>query len=382
MDGLRSAATKVIPWALLAVGATGLAVAALLTPHQAGAAAAQDWPPFILVTGLLLVGLVADGDGLFEAAGHALARIGTNGLVFFLGTTFLVATVTALLNLDTAVAFLTPVLVYAARRRGQGELALLYGCVLLANAGSLLLPGSNLTNLIVLGQLHLSGGEFFKRMALSWLVSVAITGLVVGVADRRSLRTTASASTKGQGPKLTIGLVAVIGATVAVVLLRNPALVVLGIGLVALGCRVRAPRSRIGDVYAVLSLPVLVGLFATAVSLGTLGRVWSGPSVAFSHLNLWTTAFAAAGSTVVVNNLPAASILAAKTPAHPLALLVGLNVGPNLSVTGSLAWVLWFRAARNAGAAPRIAQAMKLGLVAAPLAIAGAVGALVLNGGR
>ena len=124
---------------------------------DAASAARQDWPPFVLVSGLLLVGLVADEGGLFATAGHALGPGVSNGAVLFAGTVVLVASVTSILNLDTSVAFLTPVLVYAARSRGEGEAPLLYGCLLLSNAASLLLPGSNLTNLIVLGHLHLSG---------------------------------------------------------------------------------------------------------------------------------------------------------------------------------------------------------------------------------
>ena len=90
-----------------------------------------------------------------------------NGLVLFATAAATIAVVTApFLNLDTSVVFLTPVLVYATRSRGQGEVPLLVGCLLLSNAGSLLLPGSNLTNLIVLGHLHLSGGEFSSRMVL------------------------------------------------------------------------------------------------------------------------------------------------------------------------------------------------------------------------
>ena len=114
-------------------------------PADARAAAAQDWPPFVLVAGLLLVGLVADEDGLFAAGGRALARLSHNGAVLYAGTVVLVVSVTTLLNLDTSVTFLTPVLVYAARRRGEGEAPLIYACLLLSNAGSLLLPGSNLT---------------------------------------------------------------------------------------------------------------------------------------------------------------------------------------------------------------------------------------------
>ena len=108
----------------------------------------------MLVTGLLLIGLVADDDGLFAAVGQRMARTAPNGTVLFLGASVLIGVVTAVLNLDTSVAFLTPVLVYTARSRGDSDAALLYGCLLLSNAGSLFLPGSNLTNLIVLGHRH------------------------------------------------------------------------------------------------------------------------------------------------------------------------------------------------------------------------------------
>lgn len=143
------------------IGLAGLCAAVAASPSEARAAAAQVWTPFVLVAGLLLIGLVADDDGLFAAVGHQLARTARSGAVIFVGAVAMVGVVTAFLNLDTAVAFLTPVLVYTARSRGEGEAPLLYGCLLLANAGSLFLPGSNLTNLIVLGHLHLTGGQFF-----------------------------------------------------------------------------------------------------------------------------------------------------------------------------------------------------------------------------
>jgi len=116
-----------LPTVLAAVGCAAALAAALAAPDLARAAAAQDWPPFVLVAGLLLVGLVADEDGLFAAGGHALARLSPNGLTLYAGTAVLVVAVTTLLNLDTSVTFLTPVLVYAARSRGEGEAPLLYG---------------------------------------------------------------------------------------------------------------------------------------------------------------------------------------------------------------------------------------------------------------
>jgi arsenical pump membrane protein len=111
----------------------------------------------------------------------------------------LISVVTAVLNLDTSVAFVTPVLVYTARSRGEGEAALLYGCLLVSNAASLLLPGSNLTNLIVVGHLHLSGGRFAARMAPAWVAAIVVTAAVVATAERRSLRTTSKHETNPTG---------------------------------------------------------------------------------------------------------------------------------------------------------------------------------------
>ena len=129
-----------------------------------------------------------------------------------------------------------------------------------------------------------------------------------------------------------------------------------------------------------LGLPVLAGLFGLAVALGTLGRAWDGPATMLAHLNSWGTAAVAAPISVLVNNLPAASLLAARRPPHPYSLLIGLNVGPNLFVTGSLAWILWLRAARATGERPSVRRASLLGLASAPLAIAAAVGVLVAEG--
>ena len=138
-----------------------------------------------------------------------------------------------------------------------------------------------------------------------------------------------------------LGLAAVTTVTVLVLAVPAPALPVAGVGLVAVGLRLGTRAERPRRVVDVLGVPVLVGLFAVAVALGTLGRDWSGPATAQSHLDAWATAALAAGTSVVVNNLPAASLLAARLPPRPSALLIGLDVGPNLFVTGSLAWILW-----------------------------------------
>ena len=359
------------------VGGGAAIAAAVAVPGDARAAAAQDWPAFVLVAGLLLVGLVAASDGLFEAGGHALARLAPNGVVLYAGSVLLVLLTTTLLNLDTSVTFLTPVLVAAARRRGEGVAPLLYACLLLSNAGSMLLPGSNLTNVIVLGHLHLSGRAFFDHMALAGVAAALVTAIVVGAVYHRTLRTTIRRSTEpGRRPVLGVGLVAVLAVTVLVVTLRSPALPVAVVGVLAVVLQNRTSRRAgvsSGQAVGVLGVPILVGLFGLAVALGALGRAWSGPATLLTHLDTWGTAAVAAVSSVLVNNLPAASLLAARYPPHPFSLLVGLNVGPNLFVTGSLAWVLWLRTARAAGTEPDLRRAVTLGVLTAPLALAAAV---------
>jgi len=367
-------------WLLAAAGIAGTAVAVTVRPTAARLAAAQDWPPFVQVAGLLLIGLVADDDGLFAAAGYWLARVARSPALLFAGATVIIGVVTAALNLDTSVAFLTPVLVYTARGRGTAGPALLYGCLLLSNAGSLLLPGSNLTNLIVLGHLHLSGGQFLARMWLPALCALTVTAGVVAWCERRSLRSGGTEPDRPPRPALGLGLAAVMVATALVVILPGPAVPVAAAGVAVVGIRLAASRVRGRRVAEVLGIPVLVGLFGVAVALGTLGRAWSGPAALLTHLGTWATAGVAAAATVAVNNLPAASLLAARTPVHPFSLLVGLNLGPNLSVTGSLAWLLWQRAAAGAGARPSLRRAARIGALAVPLSMAAALGALSLTG--
>lgn len=373
-------AERRLGWLLLLAGGAAAVAAAVARLPAAAAAAGQDWPPFVLVAGLLLVGLVADGDGLFAAAGHRLARTARRGSVLFGGVVVLVAVVTATLNLDTSVAFLTPVLVYTARSRGSGEAALLYGCLLLSNAGSLLLPGSNLTNLIVLSHLPLSGAQFLGRMWLPWVAALVTTAAVVAAAERDALRSRPGELGPARRPVAGAGLAAVGLATVLVVALRDPAIPVLAVGAAAAALRIGQRRRTPRQVAGTLGAPVLAGLFGIAVAVGTLGRCWAGPAALLAHLDSWATAAVAAVAAVLLNNLPAASLLAAHPPPRPFALLAGLNLGPNLFATGSLAWILWLRAARGAGSRPSAGRAARIGALAVPVSMAAAVGALVVTG--
>lgn len=372
-----------VGWALVGVGVPAVAVAAALEPSATAAAARQDWQPFVLVTGLLLLGLVARDDGLFDAAGDLMAGVATGGRSLFAAAAVLVAVVTAVLNLDTAVTFLTPVLVVAARRRQTDESPFLYLSVFLANGASLLLPGSNLTNLIVLGHLHQSGGAFAADMVLPWLASSLAVAVVVGLAGRRSLARAATPVHEPVRPRLEAGLAGIVVAVGAMLALPpdEAAVVVVTAGAAAAGWGLGRHRVTWAEAGQAVDLRILGGLFGVACALGTVGRVWDGPARLLAHASSVVTAVVGAVGGVVVNNLPAASLLAARPVAHAHALLIGLDLGPNLAVTGSLSAVLWLQVGRAAGARPSARHYSLLGLVVVPVSIAAALAALSVTHG-
>jgi arsenical pump membrane protein len=283
-----------------------------------------------------------------------------------------VAIVTAILNLDTSVFFLTPVLLHQARHRGIDERPFLYGAVFMSNAASLFLPGSNLTNLIVLHGEHVSGATFLVRMWPAALASVGSTAAVLVMLFRRELRSERRASPERVQARFGIGAVAVAAATALVLVLRSPALPVLLVGGAAVLAS-RIPRAR---VLAAVDVRVIGSLFVLAIALGTLGRAWDGPHSLLAALGRWPTAGFGALTSVLVNNLPAAVLLTPEPPHHARALLLGLNLGPNLAVTGSLSALLWLRVARSLGAQPSIRTYSRIGIVVVPVSLAASLAAL------
>ncbi len=355
--GLRTSAPKVL---------TGRDPGRLSRVHLS-AAAEQAWPPFVLVTGLLLIGLVAHHDGLFEQTGRFLQSLAGPPVVLLAACLLLVAVVTAVLNLDTAVVFLTPVLVHAARGRGIEEEAFLYGTVYMANASSLYLLGSNLTNLLVLGHQPISGGTFAARMLVIALAATLATALGLFVLFRSRLRAAAS-----QHPQRTswdglgLGLPGALAAAVLTIALRNPAIPVLVVGLVLTAGEVGRGRLQWREVLRAVGPVVLISLFLVCVALGVLARSWHGPVQLLGGAGRWGTTGIGALAAVTINNLPAAVLLSAHPVAHPRALLLGLNVGPNIAATGSLSAFLWWRAAQRVNAQPSLVAFSRRG---APLAL-------------
>jgi arsenical pump membrane protein len=323
------------------------------------------WPAFVLVAGLLLIGAVAAEDGLFAAAGRQLARLPGSGPRLLALLLLFEAGVTAVLNLDTAVVFLTPILLFAARRRGLDEEPFLYGAVFMANSASLLLPGSNLTNLIVLAHEHVPGHLFAARMLPAWITSVGATIGLLLLIYRRRLSQPIAIGSEHADFRFRYGTAGVAAAASLVLVLQRPAVPVLCLAIVIAALARLRPRTAV----AAANPSLLVGLFAVTVALGTLARGIESLADLTETLGRWPTAGVGGGMSLLVNNLPAAVILTAHVPAHPRALLLGLNLGPNLTVTGSLSAALWWQVARRHGARPSARRYTLLGALLVPVTL-------------
>jgi len=381
------------------------AVAAFALDGRARDAADQAQGPFLLVAGLLLLGLVADGDGVFAWASARLLGVTTHPRRLLAVALALVAVVTALLNLDTAVVFLTPILIGAARGAGVDEEPFLYGSVLMANASSLLLPGANLTNLLVLAGEPTSGATFAMRVLPAALAAALVTAVALMAwqgwrtrGDRPPARSAeepppagvvgsvpglgpaeGSVPGRGRSPR-PLGLVACALAAVLVLALPHPGVPVLAVGLIAAAVRIRERRLTAGAAVDAVGPLALATLFALSVLLGLVARTWSGPVDLLASASPWETCAIGALAAIGVNNLPAAVLLSAAPPPHPRALLLGLNLGPNLAVSGSLSSYLWFKAARGAGADPSALRFTRVGAPTAIVAMAVALATIALIG--
>jgi arsenical pump membrane protein len=212
-----------------------------------------------------------------------------------------------------------------------------------------------------------------------WVTAVLVTAVVVGVWHRRALATSVQDGDKDALWQLGLGLVATLVAIVLVLTLRSPALWVLVLGVVVAGSRLISRRSKIADITTAVNVPLLAGLFGIMIALGTAARTWSGPADLMAHAGSVASAALGAATSIVINNLPAAIVLASGIPQHPRALLLGLDVGPNIAVTGSLSAIFWLQVAGANGAEVSAARYARIGAVVGLASIASALAVMSLG---
>ncbi len=398
------------PEAVAAVPAAVILIAAGALPAGAAGSEARQLGPVIgFLAAILVLAHLCDDDGLFRACGAWMARssAGPSRRAVprrLLVQVFVIASVTtAVLSLDATVVLLTPVVFATAARLEVRARPHVYACTHLANSASLLLPVSNLTNLLAFAASGLAFAHFAALMAVPWLVAIGVEYVVfsrffasdlnTGDLNMRSRRDRGRAEDDGDTrlPVFTVVVVALTlagfaGASAAGV---NPAWAAFA-GAVVLATRALA-RRRVAPASLVRAadLPFLLfvlslGIVVKAVTDNGLGRVLAPLLPGGTSLPaLLATAALAAALANVCNNLPAVLVLlplAAPSGAGAvLAVLLGVNIGPNLTYTGSLATLLWRRILAHHGSSPDLGEFTRLGLLTVPAGLV--IGVLALWAG-
>ncbi len=378
--------TAILGGALLILGAIAIVVGILPVP-TALALGNRVWPILLFVVAITVVTELAAAAGLFGAVAGQLARWGVRrSWLLWLFVVALATVSTIFLSLDTTAVLLTPVVVTLARQVGLPPLPFALTTVWLANSASLLLPVSNLTNLLAAGQLPgFSPLRFAALMAAPAIVAIVVPSVVIFLIYRRPLlaRYEVPARLESDDPVLlwasAIVVVAILPALVSGLPVWMPAVAAALVLAVFFAVRKRSVI-RFGLVPWQLVL-FACGLFlvvaaASSLGLGTVLAAVAGKGTSLPAL--LRLAGVGAASANAVNNLPAYLALesTAGSPLRVAALLVGVNAGPLITPWASLATLLWGERLAGLGVGVSWGRFVLLGLLVVPVTIVLAVIAL------
>ncbi|RJF76534.1 arsenic transporter [Rhodopseudomonas palustris] len=393
------------PWNLpeyiwAAAGAVLLVVLQLLPWQDALAAAGKGLDVYFFLIGMMLLAEVARQEGLFDWLAVQAVRHSRHSASRLFSIVYAVGTlVTIFLSNDATAVVLTPA-VYAAARAAKVEpLPYLLVCAFIANAASFVLPISNPANLVVFGDRMPTLLEWLRVFSVPSLVAILATFVMLRFTQRRHLR--GKVDTHVEPVRLTRGAAIVAGgiALTAVALLASSAFGHdLGLPTLICGALVtvmvllisrKSPLPVIKDVsWSVL--PLVAGLFVLVEGLNHTGLLpllsdqLRESAASSPQTTAWAAGLLTAFGSNLVNNLPMGLIAATTTQAaqasHQItgAVLIGVDLGPNLSVTGSLATILWLIALRREGEHIGALRFLRLGVLIMTPALVLALAALML----
>ena len=368
------------------VAAAALVAIGAISVDGARHALGEVAPTVGFLAALLLLAEGCRREGLFEALGAMMARGARHSPRRLLALVFgVAAAVTVTLGLDPTILLLTPVVLATATRLRMSPRPHAYACAHLANSASLALPISNLTNLLAFHAAGLSFTRFAALMLLPTAAAVAVEWLVLTRFFVTELGRPGGRPTEMPPRPLPRPALAVLAATLAGFLLSSPLgldplwVATAGAAALTVAALVRRTTTARAIVRA-LDPPLLVfvvGLAVIVAAAGDSGLTAAVRAVLPGGDGLAALLGVAAVSALLanmVNNLPAililAPVLAPAGHVAVLAALIGVNVGPNMTYTGSLATLLWRRVLRaeDAGDA-RPGEFLRLGAATVPAAL-------------
>lgn len=377
------------------IGALALVALALVPPDAALAAVARGTDVYLFLVGMMLLAELGRREGLFDwLAAYALGHARGSARRLFLLVYAVGTLVTIFLSNDATAVVLTPAVYASARRAQVPALPYLFACAFIANAASFVLPISNPANLVVFGERMPLLGTWLAAFGPASLAAIVITYLLLRLALRGSL--TAPLALPAAAPPLSVSgriaagtiLLSALGLLLAAA--RGWPLGLLEFILGAAACGLicllerRSPAPLLRHI-AWSVLPLVAGLFVLVQAventgvLAPLGDWLSRQSAIAPHDTAALAGSSVAFASNAINNLPmgllAATVARSVHASAQLigALLIGVDLGPNLSVTGSLATILWLIAIRREGEDVGFFGFLRIGIWVMPVSLAAAL---------
>ncbi len=390
-----------LPEATWAVAGATLLLAFQLLPWPDGLrAVGKGTDVYLFLAGMMLLSEAARREGLFDWIAVLAVNLAKGSqrrlflLIYGLGIV-----VTTFLSNDAAAVVLTPAVLAAARKANAKPLPYLFICAFIANAASFVLPISNPANLVLYGDHVPPLSEWFASFALPSTVSIVVTYAILRFTQRADLID--SCAVYADQTSLTAGGWTALGGIVCTAIglllvswfdkpLGLPTCLLGTLTVAAVLIRGRSSPWPMAKAMSWSVLLLVAGLFVIVEALRSTGVVDALAEVLRSGIEGSVLGASAAASAMlalgsnVINNLPAgliasSTILQARPPRVIIdAMLIGVDLGPNLSITGSLATILWLTALRREGEDITFWRFLKVGWVVMPPALVLSVGVRLL----
>ena len=372
-------------------GAFLLIATGLITPLRAVHAVREGLDVYLFLAGMMILAELAREEGVFDwAAGIAAGHARGSPRRLFLLIYCVGVVVTALLSNDATAVVLTPAVLAVVRRARVRPRPYLLACAFIANAASFVFPISNPANLVVFGRRIPPLATWLNVFLLPSLASIVLTFVCLYWCERKDLRRPIDAELDpvrltAEGKLALAGLLlaaaALIGASAIGLSLGVPTCCAAVVALIVVALRNRRIVGSVATGVSWSVLPLVAGLFVIVEALQGAGLLGAGLRglATLAKMPAWVAknmaAFGVALASNGMNNLPVGLIGGATLrqanhlPLLEHAVLIGVDLGPNLSVTGSLATILWLIALRRENVEITAWEFMKAGLIAMPVAL-------------
>jgi arsenical pump membrane protein len=375
-------------------GAGLLLALGLIAPAEAVDAVAAGKDALLFLLALLVLSALVEKSGFFEwAATHAARLARGNGRALYRNVFVLGALITAVLSLDTTAVILTPLVLAFVQHLRLPPRPYVLACAFIANNASLLLPVSNLTNLLFAGTFRLSFLHLAARMLVPQIVALVVNYAVFCRLFAAELPASFDAKLlpepgsvvphRGYFRAAAAVLGLVLAGYFAAPFAHVEPYVIGGAGAAALlviGAATGRVRASTAKEISWGVFPFVVGLFIVVravlgVGLRQLSDTWFSRVSPPPPLDVLVPSVVTTVASNLINNLPAALLARgtlehghAPTPAIYGALL-GTNLGPNITLVGSLATLLVLASAKKKGVDLGAKDLLRVGLYTTPLVL-------------